>query len=64
MMNHGCILVLNTVKEEAKDTLAVVQGKRNAHIVSSSMQNARTTLGQPLVMADHPSFSVLMRTSR
>ena len=27
MMNHGCILVLNTVKEEAKDTLAVVQGE-------------------------------------
>ena len=63
MMNHNCILVLNTVKEEVKDTLAVVQVKQNAHIVSS-MQNARTTLGQPLVMADHPSFSVLMRTSR
>ena len=38
--------------------------KRNAHIVPSSMQKARTTLVQPLVMADRPSFTVFMKTSR
>ena len=64
MMNHSCILVLlKTVKKEAKYIL-VAEVTRNAHIVPSSMQKARTTLVQPLVMADRPSFTVFMKTSR
>ena len=64
-MNHSCILVLlKTVKKEAKYILVLNKVKRNAHIVPSSMQKARTTLVQPLVMADRPSFTVFMKTSR
>ena len=65
MMNHSCILVLlKTVKKGAKYILLLNKVKRNAHIVPSSMRKARTTLGQPLVMAARPSFTVFIRTSR
>ena len=64
-MNHSCILLLlKTVKKEAKYILVAEQGEAECHIVPSSMQKARTTLVQPLVMADHPSFTVFMKTSR
>ena len=64
-MNHSCILVvLKTVKKEANTFWLLNKVKQNAHIVPSSMQKARTTLVQPLVMADRPSFMVIMKTSR
>ena len=66
-MNHSCILVLlKTVKKEVKyNTFWLLNKvKQNAHIVPSSMQKAHTTLVQPLVMADRPSFTVFMKTSR
>ena len=50
--------------EQAKYILVPEQGEANAHIVPSSMQKARTTLVQPLVMADRPSFTVFMTISR
>ena len=65
MMNHSCILVLlKTVKKKAKYILVAKQGEANAHIVPSSMQKARTTLVQPLVMVGRPSFTIFMKTSR
>ena len=65
MMNHNCILVLlKKVKKETNTFLLLNKVKRNAHIVPSSIQKARTTLVQPLVMADRPSFTVIMKTSR
>ena len=64
MMNQGCILVLKTIKKEAKDILVVDQGEAECHIVPSSMPKAHTTLVQPLMMTDRPSFTVFMRTSR
>ena len=64
-MNHSCILVLlKTVKKEAKYILVVEQGEAECPYCASSMQKARTTLVQPLVMADRPSFTVFMKTSR
>ena len=51
-------------KKEVKYILVANKVKQNAHIVPSSMQKARTTLVQPLVMADRPSFTVFMKTSR
>lgn len=64
-MNHSFILVLlKTVKKGAKYILLLNKVKRNAHIVPSSMHKARMTLVQPLVMADRPSFTVFMKTSR
>ena len=65
MMNHSCILVLlKTVRKEAKYIWLLNKVKRNAHIVPSSMQKALTTLVQPPVMADRPPFTVFMETSR
>ena len=64
-MNHSCILVLlKIVKKEANTFWLLNKVKRNAHIVPSSMQKARTTLVQPLVMADRQTFTVFMETSR
>ena len=65
MMTHSCILVLlKTVKKEAKYILVAEQGEAECPYLPSSMQKARTTLVQPLVMADYPSFTVFMKTSR
>ena len=62
MMNHNCILVLlKTVKEEAKYILVAEQGEVECPYC---MQKARTTLVQPLVMADRPSFIIFNSTSR
>ena len=64
-MNQGSILVLlQMVKKEATDIWLLNKVKRNGPIVLSWMQKARTTLVQPLVMADRPSFTVFMKTSR
>ena len=65
MMNHSCILVLlKTVKKEEKYILVAEQGDAECPYCAPSMQKARTTLVQPLVMADRPSFTVFMKTSR
>ena len=64
-MNHSCILVLlKTVKKEAKYILVAEQGEAECHIVPSSTQKARTTLVYPLVMVDRLSFTIFMETSR
>ena len=65
MMNHSCILVLlKTAKKEAKYILVADHGEAECPIVPFSLQKAHTTLVQPLVMADRPSFTVFMKTSR
>ena len=65
MMYQGSILVLlQMVKKEATYILVAEQGEAEWPFVLSWMQMARTTLVQPLVMADRPSFTVFMKTSR
>ena len=53
-----------TVKKEAKYILVAEQGEAEYTYYASSMQKARTALVQALVMADRPSFTVFIRTSR
>ena len=65
MMNHSCILVLlKTVKKEAKYILVAEQGEAECPYCALLHAKARTTLLQPLVLADRPSFTVFMKTSR
>ena len=58
-MNQGSIVVLlRVVKKEVTAILVAEQGEANVPIVLSWMQKARTTLVQPLVMADRQSCSL------
>ena len=65
MMNHSCILVLlKTVKKEAKYSLVTEQGEAECPYCALLHAEGTHTLVQPLMMADRPSFTVFMKTSR
>ena len=65
MMNHCCILVLlKTVKKEAKYILVAEQGE--AECPYCALLHAEGTHDSSLTpcMADRPSFTIFMKTSR
>ena len=65
MMNYTFILVLlKTVKKEAKYILVAEQGEAECPYCALLHAEGTQTLVQPLVMADHPSFMVFVKTSR
>ena len=64
MMNHSCILVLlKTVKKEAKYILVAEQGEAECPYCALLHAEGTHDSSQPLVMADCPSFTIFMKTS-
>ena len=65
MMNHSCILVLlKTVKKEVKYILVAEQGEAECPYCALLHAEGTHDSSATLVMADRPSFTVFMKTSR
>ena len=62
MMNHSC--TKDCKEREAKDILVAEQGEAECPYSALLHAEGTPTLVQPLGMADRPSFTVFMKTSR